>query len=226
MRVVLHQSEVSPFCAKVRKILRFKGIAFEVENYHGAKARRARRLSNAGTLPVLDWGAQRLDDGARIAAFVEQQVPWPPLLPADPREAALVRTLEDWADSALYQQGLYLRTEYAAPRAAMLDLLCAGRPGWERAVFGAAGIRAFRRRLDALGFGRRDGPGIEAAFLRRMDDLDLMLRDRDWLVGQARSLADIAISAQLEAVIRTSTLAERIGARPRLARWLVREQAL
>ena len=33
--VVLHQWEASPFCMKVRKVLRHKNIGFTVVNYNG-----------------------------------------------------------------------------------------------------------------------------------------------------------------------------------------------
>ena len=225
--VVLHQWEISPFCGKVRKILRFKGIAFRTENYNGLLARRAKRLSHGGKLPVLDWDGERIADSAAIAAFVEQRVPAPPLFPADPRDAALARTYEDWAGTSLYAHGLYFRAEYAAPRAQAIALLCEGRPAWERALFGPAYTRQAHRRLDALGFTRRDGPEIEAAYLRLIDDLDASLRERGWLVGEAQSIADIAVSAQLDEMLRTSTLADRIRLRPNVARWLARQgQAL
>ncbi len=50
MEVLLHQWEMSPFCNKVRRILEYKGIAYRVENYNGLLARKAARLSAAGTL--------------------------------------------------------------------------------------------------------------------------------------------------------------------------------
>lgn len=223
--VVLHQWEVSPFCAKVRKLLRFKGIAFRVENYHGLRALKAARLSPARQLPVLDWGGERIADSSAIAAFVDQRVPTPPLYPADPRDAALARRHEDWAGASLYHYGVYLRVEYAQPRARTIALLCEGRPAWERALFGPAWTRRMRAKVDALGLTRRDGAAIEAAFLRLVDDLDAGLRGRDWLVGDAPGIADIAVSAQLDEVLRTSTLSDRIRLRPNVDRWLARMAA-
>ena len=53
--IVLHQWLISPFCAKVRKALVAKGLAFEVRDYNGLLAAKAKRLSKAGKLPVLDY---------------------------------------------------------------------------------------------------------------------------------------------------------------------------
>jgi glutathione S-transferase len=220
--VVLHQWEISPFCGKVRRILRFKGIAFRVENYNGLRALKAARLSPGRQLPVLDWGDQRVADSAAIAAFVEQQVPTPALYPADPQEAALARRHEDWAGASLYHYGMYFRVEYAEPRARSIALLCEGRPAWERALFSPGYTRQLRAKVDALGLTRRDGPAVEAAYLRLIDGLDATLQQRDWLVGSACSIADIAVSAQIDEMLRTSTLADRIRLRPNLAAWLAR----
>jgi glutathione S-transferase len=222
--VVLHQWEISPFCAKVRKILRLKGIAYRVENYNGLRALKASKLTHAGKLPVLDWGSERVVDSTAIAAFLEQRRPAPPLYPANPREAALARMYEDWAGASLYHYGVYFRVEYAQARAQAIALMCEGRPAWERAIFGPAFTRQLRRKVDTLGFTRRDGPEIEAAFLHLMDDLDTTLRASEWLAGSAQSIADIAVSAMLDEMLRTSTLADRIRSRPNLAKWLARQQ--
>jgi len=113
--VVLHQWQVSPFCAKVRSMLRHKSVAFSVENYHGLLAGKKA-------------------NGFRVEAKAE----------------------------------------------------------------------------------------IEAAFLRYMTELDVMLAQRDWLVGATPSIADIAVAAQVGEVVRTSHLAARIRALPRLSAWLAR----
>jgi glutathione S-transferase len=221
--VLLHQWEISPYCGKVRKLLRLKRIAFEVRNYNGLLALKAAKLSQGGKLPVLDWGSQRVADSSAIAAFVDQQQPDPPLMPTDPREAAHARLYEDWADESLYAYLMYFRIDYAQPRARTIELLCEGRPAWERAVFGTVYTRRTRSRLDQLGFTRRDGTEIEATYLRLIDDIDIALRDRDWLVGATQSIADIAVSAQLDEVIRNTTMADRILLRPNVARWLERQ---
>jgi glutathione S-transferase len=223
--LVLHQWVMSPFCGKVRKILRMKGLEFRVENYNGLRAMKARKLSNAGKLPVLDWGTERVADSAAIASFIEQRQPTPPLYPRDASDAAIARRYEDWAGASLSSYQMYFRAEYAQPRAKAVALLCEGRPAWERAIIGPAFTRELHKKLDSLGFSRRDGPSIEAAFLRLVDDLDTNLRDRDWLVGDAQSIADIAVSAQLDEVLRTSTLADRVRLRPNVAGWLARQAA-
>jgi glutathione S-transferase len=219
---VLHQWEISPFCHKVRMMLRFKGIPYRVENYNGLRALKASRLAPSRQLPVMDWGAERVADSASIAAFLDQRVPSPPLYPPNAADAALARRYEDWAGSSLYHYQVYFRVDYAVPRALAVELMCAGRPAWERVVFAPAFNRQLRAKVDAWGLTRRDGAAIEAAFLRIVDDLDTTLRDSAWLVGNACSIADLAVGAQIEEVLRTSTLSDRIRLRSNLVAWLAR----
>jgi glutathione S-transferase len=220
--VVLHQWEVSPFCAKVRGMLRHKGVAFSVENYHGLLAGKAAKLSPGGKLPVLDIDGRRVADSTVIARYLDERQRTPPLYPADPEQAALARIFEDWADESLYCYEIFFRAEYPEARRATVAHLSAGRPAWEQRLFAPLFTRTLRRKLKANGFRVEARAEIEASFLRYMVDLDVLLARRDWLVGDAASIADIAVAAQVGEVVRTSHLAARIRALPRLSAWLAR----
>ena len=219
---ILHQWHVSPYCAKVRKMLRHKGISFRVQNYHGLLAGQAAKLSAAGKLPVLDCDGQRVADSTAIALFLDDRVPEAPLYPRDPAQAAMARIFEDWADESLYGFEIFFRAEYPEARAAAVALLCEGRPKWEQRLFAPLFIRTLRRRLKATGFRSENKAEIEAAFLRHMADLDALLAQQDWLGGDRLSIADIAVSAQVDEVVRTTHLAGRILALPHLSGWLAR----
>src|SRR5271168_5090004 len=81
-KIVLHQWEISPFCGKVRKMLKRKGLAYETVEYDGLSALRAAKLSGVGKLPVLDCDGSRIQDSSDIAAFLELRYPEPALYPA------------------------------------------------------------------------------------------------------------------------------------------------
>jgi glutathione S-transferase len=220
--VVLHQWDISPFCRKVRKVLAHKGVAFRTEEYNGLRARNASGLSAAGTLPVLDYDGERVQDSSAICEFLERKHPAPPLLPAEPQERALALVLEDWADESLYFLEVYLRFEIPEVRPRAIDLLCAGRPGWERAVFAAVLPSKMRKKLRGQGTGRLTREQVEQTFLGHLDRVDALLGRTGWLVGSACSIADIAVGSQLAEVRRTSHLAPRMDERPRVVEWLAR----
>jgi glutathione S-transferase len=222
--VVLHQWDISPFCRKVRKALRLKGIPHRVVDYNGMQAPQAARLSASGKLPVLDWDGQRVADSSLICEFLDKQVPAPPLYPVSRRDAALARLLEDWADESLYYFEIHFRAAYPSARQKTTELLCAGRPGWERHIVGPLFRRGLNRRLKAHGFGGWSNAQIESWFFGHLEDLAVWLDGREWLVGDTQSIADLAVSAQLEEILRTSTLASSMLEQPIVAAWLARNE--
>ena len=220
--VVLHQWEESPFCAKVRKVLSHKGIAFTVANYNGLLSLKAKRLSPAGKLPVLDFDGERVQDSSDIVAFLEQRVPQPRVFPSEPAQRALASLLEDWADESLSWFGAALRVMDASAWDKAMNILCAGRPSWERALVSLVAKRMYRRKLQAQGLGILPASAIHDRFLVHLSCLDALLADGPWLVGNAKSIADIAVAAQLDEIARTSCIASGILERRRIAEWLSR----
>jgi glutathione S-transferase len=220
--VLLHQWEISPFCGKVRKVLRHKGIEFSVRNYNGLLATKASALSRAGKLPVLDFDGRRIQDSSAIVAFVESHVPQLPLLPILPAERALALLLEDWADESLYWYELALRMGDPAVLPKAAELLCTGRPAWELLLIGMVLKRTYPKKLKAQGIGHLPPGRIHEQLFGHLAAIEELLAAGPWLVGAAKSIADIAVSAQLDEIVRTSPLAPRVLAYPRLRDWLAR----
>ena len=76
----------------------------------------------------------------------------------------------------------------------------------------------------SAGIDRHDRAAVEAAFVEHLDHLDGLLDGRDWLVSDERCLADIAVAAQLDEVVRTSSFSREIEYRARLSAWLERNR--
>ena len=226
--ILLHQWLISPFCAKVRKALTAKGLAFETRDYNGILALGAKRLSKAGKLPVLDYTAadgthERVQDSALILRFIEDRHPTPALWPAAPRDRALAHVLEDWADEALFWFEAYYRLcdPVASKKAGVL--LGEGRPGWEAFVIRKAGELTYRRKLQALGLTNFSAPELEAMCREHLEAIDDLLGEgREWLVGETQSIADVAVAAQLGEFVRTSRFADELRGRARVMDWLAR----
>jgi glutathione S-transferase len=220
--IVLHQWEMSPFCNKVRRCLRHKGLAFEVVDYNGLLARRAAGLSPAGTLPVLDHDGQRIGDSTAIARFLDERYPTPPLFPADAEARASAHIWEDWAAQSLYFFEIYFRMLDPGARDKAVALITRGRPAYERPIMRAVFRRRYPGKLRAQGLGRLPPDEVERRFFGHVDALETLLTSRRWLAGDALSIADISVAAQLDELLRTSHLADRVRERPRLREWLER----
>jgi glutathione S-transferase len=220
--ITLHQWAISPFCGKVRRILELKGLAYEAVDYNGLRARKASGLTHTGKLPVIDYDGERVQDSTEIAKFLDAKHPTPPLYPTDPVLAARAHFWEDWADEALYWFEVYLRVKYPEARARSVAMLAEGRNGFERAIFGTVFKRMYDNKLAAVGLGRMEQSRVEERFLGHVDALDTVLAASSWLVGDARTIADIAVASQLSEIVRTSHLAPEIAKREHVADWLAR----
>ncbi|MDR3419557.1 MAG: glutathione S-transferase family protein [Nevskia sp.] len=225
--ILLHQWEISPFCQKAARSLRCKGLAFQTVDYNGLLATRAGRLSKVGKLPVLEIDGQRIQDSTRIARYLDQHHPEPPLYPADPVLHAQAELWEDWADELLYWYEVYLRAYDPAALDQAVRLSCAGRPAAERVPVKLVLRTALRQQLRNQGLGRMPREDVEAEFLRQLDRLETVLTQSDWLVGRSMTIADIAAGSQLLEVDRTSDrMRPQLQRRPHLAAWLSRVKAV
>ena len=95
-------SFVSPYVRKVLACLALKGLPYEVDPitpFFGSD--EFERLSPLRRIPVLIDGDFHVSDSSVICAYLEEAYPGHPLYPADPKDRARARWLEEFADSRL-----------------------------------------------------------------------------------------------------------------------------
>ncbi|CAB3744630.1 glutathione S-transferase family protein [Paraburkholderia rhynchosiae] len=221
--VTLHQWERSPFCAKVRKVLRHKEIEYSVVDYNGLLGRKAASLSPVGQLPVLDFDGERVQDSTDIVAFLEARVPLPSVMPMEPKSRAFAMLIEDWADESLFWYTM-ATLEMGDPIALSehIQALCLGRPRWERFAVGVAVKGMYRRKLRNQGLGRQPLTNVLKRLDTHLASIDILLSQNQWLASTAKSVADISVSCQVDLLMRTRLVAQRIHEYPNLIEWLGR----
>ena len=95
-------SFVSPYVRKVLACLNLKGVAYEVDPitpFFGND--EFERLSPLRRIPVLIDRDFSASDSTVISAYIDEAYPGHPLLPADPKDRARARWLEEFADTRL-----------------------------------------------------------------------------------------------------------------------------
>jgi glutathione S-transferase len=95
-------SYVSPYVRKVLACLNLKGLDYEIDPitpFFGND--EFTRLSPLRRIPVLVDGDLALCDSSVICAYLDEAYPGAPLFPADPRDRAQARWLEEYADTRL-----------------------------------------------------------------------------------------------------------------------------
>lgn len=198
--LTVYGSDLSYFTGKLEMYLRAKGIAYSFEPMHGRRIMpQVRRATGTSQMPAVKLSDGRwLSDTTPIIAWLEQQQPLPPLIPADPTLRFFCLLLEDYADEWLWRPAMHLRwydTGSALLQSRHLaDELTAGVPAppalkrWY--------LRRRQRGTYTLGDGVTESNRrqVENIYLDNLAWLDAALQQHAYLLGSSPSLADIAFA--------------------------------
>lgn len=220
--ITLYQFDISPFCDKIRRILNVKQLAYSLHEVRLAEASRLKSVSPTGKFPAIEVEGQVIVDSTEIAYFLERRFPQPVLVPKEPREAALVHMLEDWADESLYFYEMTMRLSWANNAKRWVPELIKHERGLMRAMGRRMIPSVIARVTKAQGVGRKRRDQVVKDVTRHVRAIGDWLGDRQWLVGEGLTLADIAVFSQLACISGTEEGAAVIQAVPPTAAWLRR----
>ncbi|MBX2870236.1 MAG: glutathione S-transferase family protein [Acidiferrobacterales bacterium] len=93
----------SPYCAKVRAALRYKGVPYEEVEPHGGSYQTTEFQSvvPAGSVPALEENHWLLHDSQAILEYLEECYPDPPLWSPERRQRAVQRSIVHFHDTKL-----------------------------------------------------------------------------------------------------------------------------
>ncbi len=186
MAAKLYQFLGSPFCAKVRKLLAFKGVEFEVVEVDYLERKELILASGQIMVPAVTLeDGETIVDSARIAMRLEELYPEPTIFPAGWRGMHLV--LADYIDNQL---------EDSVYRVALADELAYYR---SQGADHAALWRLIRERKYGAGFVDRVIADHSANWERARTALapfEQQLASMPFLTGRI-GLADFALYGQL-----------------------------
>ena len=173
--------------------LQAKGLSFrEVEVTPGIGQIALFRLSGQRQVPVLVDGDDVVADSSAICRHLEALRPDPALIPADARQRAQMHLIEDWADTTLAAAVRAALLQAAADDPQLRDVLLPDDvPSPVRQVM--SGLPGGW--LSGLGelLGQEQRSSMLSSLCAIADGLDL----NGCLIGNAITLADIAVGAQL-----------------------------
>jgi glutathione S-transferase len=194
--LTLYQFATSPFCAKVRKILDYKGLAYEIAEVDYLERKELLIASGQLMVPALtlDSGVTIVDSDA-IAADLEDQFPEPTIFPPGWRgvHLALARYFDTELEQAIFRATLPFQLQHYA------------RQGRDREGF----YRMVRDRGNGAGFCNqmiRDHQANLARAHQILAPLEDTYGDRAFLFGRI-GYADFALYGQLRSLVANGKLA-------------------
>ena len=222
--LTLYQFSTSPFSEKVRRALNYKGIPFDIHEV--ARARVAEgdyeRVSPTGKFPAIKDDATVVWDSTDILYHLDDSYGGPSLVPAGRRDAALAHAIEEWADESLYFYEMTMRLTWEHNLDAALDEFARSLPGVPKARLRPMIVEATTRLTEAQGVGRKPRDQVVRDVERHFQALDGMLDGRTWLVGDALSLADLAVIAQVNALRYAEEAEAALQATRDVLAWIAR----
>ena len=99
--LTLFSYNVSPYAAKVRAVLGYKGVPFEERMVHPLERRELVQLSRQIAVPIIDDSGTVVADSTRIVAYLDERYPARPVIPRDPALRARALLLEEGFDEGL-----------------------------------------------------------------------------------------------------------------------------
>jgi glutathione S-transferase len=197
--ITLFQFAASPFCDKVRRVLRYKHVPFTIHEWPLAEVPLIREKNPTGKLPMLEIDGTLIADSTDIALEIERRYPAPPLLPSDPAQRALVLALEDWADESLYFYEMTTRFGQQDFEA-NIGKLVAGAPQEMLDAIAPMLRESFKTTTETQGIGRKAPAQLAADVARLFGAIEDLQRVTGFVVGDTLTLADIAICCQAECI--------------------------
>ncbi len=194
----VYGSNISYFTGKMEMYLRAKGIPYQFTTLN---ARRHMPLlqkeTGATQIPAIVLADGRwMTDTTPMIAWLELQLPSPPLLPTDPEQRFFSLLLEDYADEWLWRPAMHFRW-YGDEGAMHLSRHIATEILHDIPLPAALRRLYFRRRQRG-GYTAGDGINdsnrlqVEAIYHTNLAWLSDILQRRPYLLGNSPSLADIA----------------------------------
>lgn len=199
MSITLYQFPISHYCEKVRWALDYKGLEWRAENLlPGLHVRQTRKMARRSAVPVLRDGQDCIQGSAAIISWLDERYPERPLTPVDPD---LSRQALEWEDRLDRGVGVHVRlfayhTLLDHPQLVKPMFLAGGRWWWRPFLHLSYGkLSAVMRKL--MNINEETAKASQALIEQELSALAEIYRQRDFLVGDDFSRADLAAAALL-----------------------------
>ena len=224
-KIILHQYQTSPFCAKIRRVLYYKYLSFEVVNYALLDISKVRKSNPIGKLPVLEHKGKFIADSSKITEYLDELTPDKPLVPVNSIHRAYAHIIEDWADESLYFYYVTMRC-WDNNITLLEDDLLIENPGFFGRLIRPIVGKALRKTTVTQGIGRKSKEQVLEDVEAHFSALESLLENNDWLVGGQLSIADISVASMCTVIDRADEGRELMALLPQLSGWRKRVDEL
>ena len=197
--MIVYGSKISYFTGKFEAYLRWRETEYEFRPLDS----RLYRSVVPEHLGATQYPSVELEDGRWMSdttpmiAWLEQDRPDPPVIPADPVQGYISLLVEDYADEWLWRPAMYYRWSFApdrylaGTRLAEEVITIPGVPLGERRRW----VTRRQKRLFVKGDGvdRSNRDHVESSYLNLLGWLEVVFSDRPFMLGERPTIADFGL---------------------------------
>ncbi len=217
--MLLYEFRSSPYCAKIRKVLDYKGLPYETREVNYLTRREPRRLSGQPRVPVLVDDNRVVNDSPRIASYLDASYPERPVIPKEDPLRSRALLMQSWVDEAFALHMIPVKILSPGNAEKMVrESLQAGKPPWWLKILAPVGPALLKARSGRPRLAGRTLEEAKKTYTQSLDLLDGALRDDGYLVGDQPTVADFAAYGFLSTMEGLAGY-EEIEPRVRLADW-------
>lgn len=222
--LILHAYAMSPFNDKVLRLLNHKGIACEVREYALGDS-KVKQLNPSGKLPCLEHDGKLVPDSTDIVYYIEKQFPERSLMPTEPQQQALLHIIEDWADESLYFYEMHLRFGIPANGEKNIPNMLVNNTGLLKWFLRKVIPGGLRKITHNQGVGRKSLQQLDIDLHRHCSAVSKLLDSGDWLLGDALTIADLAVHPMFTAFEDAPEAVAVMSQYPNITAWKSRLRA-
>lgn len=197
--LTLYQFPISHYCEKVRWALAYKKLEYRTVNLlPGLHMARVTKLTGSSSVPALIHDGKVIKNSSDIIDYLDEHFPESPLTPAD---QALRQEAIEWEKFADEQIGMMVRAvcyHVLLDHPAMLmPLFTAGGPWYGRFVMPVIYSKLSNTMRSKMKLNQRTSQIALKQLGRAIDKLDAHLQNKEFLVGDRFTRADLAVASLL-----------------------------
>lgn len=197
--LILYQLYISHYCEKARWALDYKGLSYRVVNLlPGPHIKTAKALSGQTSLPILVHDDHAVNDSSAIISYLDERFPQHPLTPPDVAQRREALEWERFADEDIgpHVRRICYHVLLDDPKT-VLPLFTTGGPWYGPLMMKFAFGRLQKVMRQHMNITAASARASAATLDEALDKLAARLSDRQFLVGEHFSRADLAVSALL-----------------------------
>jgi glutathione S-transferase len=199
----LYQFPISNFCEKARWALEIKEMPYRKVNLLvGSHAKKAKKIAPESSLPILEHDGRYIQGSAKIITYLDERFSRRKLTPEDPKEAQLAEAWESFADREIGPAVRLLSYHTLLDhKDIVLPMMIQDGP-W----FGSLMMKTIYPKMvgpmrDFMNINDETAKEAEQKISTALDNLVETLGDKEFLVGDTFTRADLSVASMLAPLI-------------------------